>query len=72
MSTVKFYVGEMSSHWDDGKEVHVLERLNFVLSADNEEGVAFIDAALRGVQKDFIRSDNECRTLADISVLEAA
>lgn len=72
MSTVKFYVGEMSSHWDDGKEVHVLERLNFVLSADNEEGVAFIDAALRRAQKDFIRSDNECRTLADISVLEAA
>ena len=71
MNTVKFYVGEMSSHWDDGKEVHVLERLDFVLSVDNEEGIAFIDEALRGAQRDFIRSDNEHRTLADISILEA-
>ena len=72
MNTVKFYVGEMSSHWDDGKEVHVLERLDFVLSADNEEGVAFIDAALRGAQKEFIRSDNEHRTLFDVSIMEVA
>ena len=72
MNTVKFYVGEMSSHWNDRKEVHVLERLDFVLSADNEEGVAFIDAALRGAQKEFIRSDNEHRTLFDVSILEAA
>lgn len=72
MNAVKFYVGEMSSRWGDGEELHILQRLDFVLSADNEEGVAFIDAALRGAQKDFIRSDNEYTTLVDISILEAA
>ena len=72
MNTVKFYVGEMISRWGDGEELHILQRLDFVLSADNEEGVAFIDAALRGAQKDFIRSDNEYTTLVDISILEAA
>lgn len=71
MKTVKFYVGEMSSHWNDRKEAHVLERLDFVLSADNEEGIAFIDASLRNAEKEFIRSDNRCRTLADISLLAA-
>lgn len=70
MGAVKFYVGEMSSHWDDKKEVHVLERLDFVLSADNAEGIDFIDASLRKAEKEFIRSDNRCRTLADISILE--
>ena len=72
MNTVKFYVGEMSSHWNDRKEVHVLERLDFVLSADNERGIAFLDTLLRETQRDFIRSDNQCRTLVDISILEAA
>lgn len=72
MSIVKFYVGEMSSHWVNGKELHVLERLDFVLSADNAKGIAFIDSALREAQKDFIRSDNQYRTLFDINILEAA
>lgn len=72
MNTVKFYVGEMSSRWGDGEEFHILQRLDFVLSADNEEGVAFIDAALRGAQKEFIRSDNEHRTLFDVSIFETA
>jgi hypothetical protein len=31
-----------------------------------------IDEALRGAQRDFIRSDNEYRTLTNISILEAA
>lgn len=72
MNTVKFYVGEMSSHWNDRKEVHVLDRLDFVLSANNERGIAFLDTLLREAQRDFIRSDNEYRTLFDISILEAA
>lgn len=72
MNTVKFYVGEMSSRWGDGEELHILQRLDFVLSADNEKGIAFLDATLREAQKDFIRSDNECTTLVDISILEAA
>lgn len=72
MNTVKFYVGEMSSHWNDRREVHVLERLDFVLSADNERGIAFLDTLLREAQRDFIRSDNQCRTLVDISILEVA
>jgi hypothetical protein len=72
MNTVKFYVGEMSSHWNDRKEVHVLDRLDFVLSADNERGIAFLDTLLREAQRDFIRSDNEYRTLFDISILEDA
>ena len=63
MNTVKFYVGEMSSHWNDRKEVHVLDRLDFVLSANNERGIAFLDTLLREAQRDFIRSDNEYRTL---------
>jgi hypothetical protein len=72
MKTVKFYVGEMSSRWGDGEELHILQRLDFVLSADNEDGIAFIDVALRRAQKEFIRSDNQFRTLVDISILEAA
>jgi hypothetical protein len=72
MNTVKFYVGEMSSHWNDRKEVHVLDRLDFVLSANNERGIAFLDTLLREAQRDFIRSDNEYRTLFDISILEDA
>ena len=72
MKTVKFYVGEMSSHWNDRKEVHVLDRLDFVLSANNERGIAFLDTLLREAQRDFIRSDNEYRTLFDISILEDA
>ena len=71
MKTVKFYVGEMSSRWGDGEELHILQRLDFVLSAD-EDGIAFIDVALRGAQKEFIRSDNQFRTLVDISILVAA
>ena len=71
MKTVKFFVGEMSSRWGDGEELHILQRLDFVLSADNEDGIAFIDVALRGAQKEFIRSDNQFRTLVDISILEA-
>ena len=72
MNAVKFYVGEMSSHWNDNREVHVLERLDFVLSANNEKGIAFLDAMLREAQRDFIRSDNEYTTLVDISILEFA
>jgi hypothetical protein len=72
MNTVKFYVGELSSHWNDRKEVHVLDRLDFVLSANNERGIAFLDTLLREAQRDFIRSDNEYRTLFDISILEDA
>ena len=69
---MKFYVGEMSSNWNDRKEVHVLDRLDFVLSANNERGIAFLDTLLREAQRDFIRSDNEYRTLFDISILEDA
>lgn len=72
MNTVKFYVGEMSSRRFNGEEFHILERLDFVLSANNEKGIAFLDAMLREAQRDFIRSDNEYTTLVDISILEAA
>lgn len=71
MNTVKFYVGEMSSRRLNSEEFHILERLDFVLSANNEKGVAFLDAMLREAQRDFIRSDNEHTTLADIILLGA-
>ena len=69
---VKFYVGEMSSHWCGGQEVHILERLDFVLSAESESVVAFIDSSLRQANMEFIRSDNKFRTLFEMGTLEAA
>lgn len=70
--TVRFYVGEMSSHRVDlgcGKEeVHVLERLDCVLIAATPTEVDCLDKALRRGYQDFIRSDNPVRTLVDISV----
>ena len=68
---VKFYVGEMSSHWCGVQEVHILERLNFVLSAEDESGAAFIDSSLREANMEFIRSDNKIRTLFEMGTLEA-
>lgn len=72
MNTVKFYVGEISSHNTYGEEVHVLERLDCVLTIEGEKAIGLMDAALREARKEFIRSDNPYRTLVDISVLEAA
>lgn len=70
MDAVKFYVGEMSSHRVYGAEIHVLERLDCVLTIEGEKAIGLMDAALREAQKEFIRSDTEYRTLADISILE--
>ena len=69
---VKFYVGEMSSHWVDlgcgQEEVHVLERLNCVLVAHNDSAADCLDEALRRGYQDFIRSDSSVRTLVDLNV----
>lgn len=70
---VKFYVGAMSSYLvnlDRGtEELHVLERLDCVLSADTQQAIDCLDESLRRSEKDFIRSDNPVRTLISSDVL---
>ena len=69
---VKFYVGEMSSHWVDlgcgQEEVHVLERLDCVLIAATTTEVDCLDKALRRGYQDVIRSDSPVRILVDFNV----
>jgi hypothetical protein len=72
MSTVKFYVGEMSSYRIDDEEIHILESLDCVLTAEGHRAVSCLDGLLRDAQRDFIRSDNKARTLVALSVFEAA
>lgn len=67
---VKFYIGEVSSYNTYGVEIHVLERLDCILTVEDEKAIASMDAALREARKDFIRSDSEYRTLFDMSILE--
>lgn len=71
---VKFYVGEMRSYRVDlgrgEEELHVIERLDCVLSADNQPAIDCLDEALRRSYRDFVRSDNPVRTLVDFSVLQ--
>lgn len=67
---VKFYIGEVSSYRNDGTEIHVLERLDCVLTVEGEKAIELMDAALREAWKGFIRSDSEYRTVFDMSILE--
>lgn len=71
---VKFYVGEMSSYRVDlgrgEEELHVIERLDCVLSADSQPAIDCLDEALRRAYRGFVRSDNSVRTLVDFSVLQ--
>lgn len=71
---VKFYVGEMRSYRVDlgrgEEELYVIERLDCVLSADNQPAIDCLDEALRRSYRDFVRSDNSVRTLVDFSVLQ--
>lgn len=73
MNTVKFYVGEMSSYLVNlgrgEEELHVLERLDCVLSADTRLAIDCLDESLRKANKSFIRSDNPVRTVVDFNAM---
>lgn len=66
---VKFYVGSMESNFCDGEEIHILTRLDYVLTAHSDEATDQLDAMLRATGKEFIRSDNNCMAAIEISVL---
>lgn len=58
MKEVKFYVGEISSHYLWGVEAHFLTRIDFILIADLYM-VEYIDKLLRDANREFIRSDTK-------------
>ena len=66
---VKFYVGAMESNFWDGEEIHILTRLDYVLTAYIDTEVANIDTMLRASDKEFIRSDNKVRTFVEFDIL---
>ena len=70
---VKFYVGAMESDiatiFGQREEIHILTKLDYVVTAQGEKEVANIDALLRAADKDFIRSDSRVRTFVELSIL---
>jgi hypothetical protein len=70
---VKFYVGAMESDiatiFEQREEIHILTKLDYVVTAQGEKEVANIDALLRAADKEFIRSDSRARTFVELSIL---
>ncbi len=69
---VKFYVGEMRSDHATihglTEEVHFLTRLDYVYEVTGEKGIADIDAMLRTLNREFIRSDSDVRTYVALDI----
>jgi hypothetical protein len=69
---VKFYVGEMRSDHATihglTEEVHFLTRLDYVYEVTGEKGIADIDAMLRTLNREFIRSDSDVRTYVALNI----
>jgi hypothetical protein len=69
---VKFYVGEMRSDYATihglTEEVHFLTRLDYVYEVTGEKGIADIDAMLRTLNREFIRSDSDVRTYVALDI----
>jgi len=61
---IKFYIGEMSSHYDGNQEVHVIERIDCLLYAETEQAAKYLGDLLRAAHKDYIRSDNTRTVMA--------
>jgi hypothetical protein len=63
---VKFYVGAMESDiatiFGQREEIHILTKLDYVVTAHGDREVANIDTMLRASDKEFIRSDSDVRT----------
>lgn len=66
---VKFYVGAVESNFCDREEIHILTRLDYVLTAHSDEATDQLDTMLRAAGKEFIRSDNHVTACVEISVL---
>ena len=71
---IKFYLGEVSSHHvylgRGLEEVHVLERVDCVLTVETEDAADYLENALRHSNQSFIRSDTTTRTLVDFNVFK--
>jgi len=69
---VKFYVGSMESDYatihGEREEIHILTKLDYVVTAQGEKEVANIDALLRTSDKEFIRSDSDVRTYVALDI----
>ena len=76
---IKFYIGNISSHFLDlgfgEQEVHLLDRLDFTLTAANPREATIIENLLHDANSahsekwDYIRSDNNHITLVSLEVL---